>query len=99
MASDSFLAHVTLAITVYTWVELFAEWLQLSKADIRFRKALPPVFASRKDLKESLKDEFTQVIIELKEGTDYDRLLESFLHRVRAGHSRTGGEFHSDVVV
>ena len=52
-------AHATLGVTVYTWVELLAIWLQSSKNDADFRRALPPGFAHRPELKQELKEGFT----------------------------------------
>jgi JmjC domain len=43
--SNSFSVHVTLGVTVFTWVEVFVDWIQSSKNCLSFRRALPPGFA------------------------------------------------------
>jgi len=43
--SDRFSVHVTLGITVYTWVELLSDWIQSSKNSVGLRRALLPGFA------------------------------------------------------
>ena len=60
--TDHASAHVTLGVTVYTWMELLAIWLQSSKNDVAFRRALPPGFASRPELKQGLKDGIVEVV-------------------------------------
>jgi len=95
-------AHATLGVTVYTWVELLAIWLQSSKDEVGFRRALPPGFAHRPELKQELKDGFARLIAELHEKLDSESLVESFLQRVREGypgqHAAAGG-FDANVVV
>ena len=97
---DGFSLHVTLGMTVYTWVELLAEFAQSGKSDPGCRRALPPGFAGRAELKRQLKETLIQMIAELQHGTDYDRLLENFLLRVRQAHPASpawAGGFHCDV--
>jgi hypothetical protein len=62
--------HVTLGITVYTWVELLMEWAQLSRHSPSFRRALPPGFARREEIPHSLGEHLRQVIAELQQMTD-----------------------------
>ena len=50
---DGHSAHVTVGITVYTWVELISELVGASKEIAGFRTALPPGFAARDDLKKT----------------------------------------------
>ena len=58
--------HVTLGITVYTWVELLTEWAQSSKQNRSFRRALPPGFAEVQALRQSIGDRLRQMIAELE---------------------------------
>ncbi|HUB63260.1 MAG TPA: cupin domain-containing protein [Methylocella sp.] len=97
--SDTYSAHVTIGMTVYTWVELASELIASSKDLESFRTALPPGFATREDLKQTLKEGLIQRMDDLRQTSDYDRLIESFLQKVRAGGVRPRGAFQSDVRV
>ena len=97
--SESFSAHLTIGITVYTWIELAAELLQACKTMPAFRKALPPGFASQEALKAALKAELVRLMDALETEADYDRLLQGFSHKVKAARFETGGTFQSDVVL
>ncbi len=97
--SESFSAHVTLGVTVYTWVELFSELAQSSRSLTRFREALPVGFANREDLREALKQGFIDRIPELLGGVDHDQMFESFVERVRSAQPRPEVEFRADARV
>jgi hypothetical protein len=95
-SADSSL-HVSLGITVYTWVELLAEWFQTSRRDLRFRRALPPGFAGKEDVRRRLEEELPALISTLAQDTDYGDLLEAFSRRIRSGASRPPEEFRTDL--
>jgi ribosomal protein L16 Arg81 hydroxylase len=95
--SNSCSIHVTLGITVYTWVELLTEWAQLSRHASGMRRALPPGFTRREELRKSLADGLRQAITELQRMTDYDTLLDGFSQRVRAAHASNHLDFRADV--
>ena len=97
--SDSFSVHVTLGVTVYTWVELLADWAQSSKNSLSPRRALPPGFSTRKDVQKSLGEQLPQVIADLQRMTDYDGLLDGFAHRVWSARAGMSAEFRADVAV
>jgi len=97
--SGSFSAHVTVGITVYTWVELALELLQGCGADARFRRALPPGFASTADVQQDLARELSELIASWCQRADYEQIVASFLQRVRATRSRAPGTFRADVSV
>jgi hypothetical protein len=97
--SDSFSIHVTLGITVYTWVELLSDWIQSSKNTVGLRRALPPGFARRGDVRQLLGDELRRIIGELQVMTDYDTLLDGFSHRIRSARAGMRADFHTDVMV
>jgi Cupin superfamily protein len=99
VTSDSFSVHVTLGITVYTWVELLADWLQSSKNILSLRRALPPGFAGREDIRRYLKDQLPRIITELQRVTDYDGLLAGFSQRVRSARAGMRAGFDADVTV
>ncbi len=93
--SRSFSMHVTLGITVYTWVELLTEWVQLSRNNPDMRRALPPGFATRPALSTGL----AQMLASLQQNTDQDAFLDAFLHRITSARSRARTEFNTDVTV
>ena len=97
--SDSFSAHVTVGMTVYTWVELISELIASSRDTAGFRSALPPGFVTRQDLKKALRDGLVQCVDQLRHDSDWDRVIESFLQKVGSGRVRPNGAFHSDVRV
>jgi hypothetical protein len=97
--SHSFSLHVTIGVTVYTWVELLAEWAQSSQARQSLRRALPPGFAGREEVKRTIRDQLPRIIAELQQTTDYDSLLDDFSRRIRAASARTQIGFHADVAV
>jgi hypothetical protein len=70
-----------------------------SKEIAGFRTALPPGFATREDLKKTLKEGLLQCMEQLRDNSDCNRLIETFLQRVRSGRVRPGGTFQSDVRV
>jgi hypothetical protein len=94
--SDSHSVHVTLGVTVYTWVELLTEWAQLSRHSAKLRRALPPGFAGQEDIRQLLSDELRQVITELQRMIDYDTLLDGFSDRVRLASSQAQRGFNLD---
>jgi len=97
--SDAHSAHLTIGITVFTWVELISELVAQSKEITGFRAGLPPGFAAREDFKKTLKDGFVRCMDELREKADCDRLVEGFLQKVRSGRVRAAETFQSDVRV
>ncbi len=97
--SDSYSAHVTIGMTVYTWVELVSELVAASTNIAGFRAALPPGFARREDLKRTLSEGLLQCLDHLRQNGDVDRLVETFLQKVRSGHARPEEAFRSDVKV
>jgi ribosomal protein L16 Arg81 hydroxylase len=96
--SVSFSVHVTLGITVYTWIELLTEWAQLSKHSPSLRRALPPGFAGREDIGQSLADQLRRMSAELQSITDYNAFLEGFSQRVRSARNGLRASFSTDVI-
>ena len=89
-------AHVTIGITVYTWVELLSELIASSKGFHQFRTALPPGFARREETKKKLKEGLAAGARGLIGNFDSDRLIDDFLQRIRLARVRQGGTFQSD---
>jgi hypothetical protein len=96
--SDSFSLHVTLGITVYTWIELLTEWVQLSTHSHGFRRALPPGFAGRENVRRSLGDQLARMIAELKSITDYNTFVDRFSQRVRSTRNGQRARFSTEVI-
>ena len=78
--------HVTLGVTVYTYVELMTAWLQSSKNELAIRKALPPGFASRPELQTSVESELYRLIEEFSKKIDSKQIVDGFFQRVREGY-------------
>ena len=97
--SDSFSVHVTLGVTVYTWIELLTDWIQSSKNLVHLRRALPPGFARHDEIRLPLREQFPKFIAELQQITDFGELLDGFAHRLRSAHGEMRSEFDTDVVV
>jgi ribosomal protein L16 Arg81 hydroxylase len=97
--SDSLSLHVTLGITVYTWIELISDWIQSSKNSMSFRRALPPGFARRDDVRQLLRAQLQKLITELQRTINYDVLLEGFSHRVLSARAGMRADFRTDVMV
>ena len=97
--SDGFSAHVTIGITVYTWVDLVKEALASAIEDEGMRGALPTGFAHRSDLKPLLRQRMLDALDKLKSPTRADELIASFTARVRAAYVPRPPPFRADVSV
>jgi ribosomal protein L16 Arg81 hydroxylase len=97
--SDSFSAHVTIGITVYTWIDLAAEMFMSCMGYEQFRGALPPGFASDAGFKDTLRQGLMKLAENMQNNSDYDKLIDNFTKRVLAGRSRGKGSFQCDVTV
>jgi len=78
--------HVTLGISIYTYIEMLTIWLQGLKNHAGVRRGLPPGFLNRAEAKRELTREFSQLVARLSRSLDADRLVDAFLDRVRAGY-------------
>ena len=83
---DEASAHVTLGISVYTYIEMLTIWLQGLKNHASARRGLPPGFLNRPEAKRDLAREFAELVAHLSRSLDTDRLVDAFLDRVRAGY-------------
>jgi ribosomal protein L16 Arg81 hydroxylase len=97
--SDSFSAHVTIGITVYTWVDLAAEVFMSCMNMEEFRRALPPGFASHSEFKHALRDGLTGLLEKLQNECDYDKVINNFTNRVLSGRRQPHASFQCDVSV
>lgn len=94
--AELFSAHVTIGVTVYTWVELLAELLQSSATQPELRAALPPGFAHRPELRSVLEQRLGRMLETVVRGTDVDALIARFLQRVRSLQPRGEVRFRAD---
>jgi hypothetical protein len=94
-----FSAHVTLGVTVYTWVELVSELLQSCKTLPEFRRGLPPGFASGGAARAAMKDELIRLVDRLRDDCDYDALIDGFTRRAKARRAKPAARFRADVTV
>jgi ribosomal protein L16 Arg81 hydroxylase len=78
--------HVTLGVTVYTYVELMTAWLQSGKNELAIRKALPPGFANHPELQARVESELSEIIKEFMQKQDVKQVVNGFFQRVRAGY-------------
>jgi ribosomal protein L16 Arg81 hydroxylase len=92
-------AHLTIGLTVYTWVDLMSELVASAKDIAGFRTALPPGFATRDDLKPALIEGLSRGLDQLREHSDRERLVEGFLERIRSRQTHLERTFQSDVRV
>ena len=88
-------AHVTIGISVYTWVDLLSELIASSKEFHQFRTALPPGFARREEMKKRLKEGLTLGAQRLVGSYDSDRVIDDFLQKVRSSLVREGETFQT----
>jgi ribosomal protein L16 Arg81 hydroxylase len=95
--SSSYSAHITVGVTVYTWVELASELLPSLISDLDFRHALPAGFANSDDAKSTLASELRTLFTAKMQALDVDVLTSSFLKRVRGSRSRAPIAFRADV--
>lgn len=95
--SSDFSVHVTIGITVYTWVDLAAELFMSSMENPRFRNALPPGFADNPNLRETLRNGMAALLSELSENCDYDGLIDRFTKKVSSNRLKTRQTFRCDL--
>lgn len=82
-------AHVTIGVTVYTFVEVLLEWVQQKVEDPQFRQALPPGFTRSAQWPQRLGELLSQ-------GQDLEELGERFVQRVRKSRPRASISFQTD---
>ncbi len=85
-ALDEPSAHVTLGISLYTYIEILTIWLQSLRNHPGVRAGLPPGFLNRPEAKAPLARNLAELLADLARSLDYERLVDAFLDRVRAGY-------------
>jgi len=97
--SEGHSVHVSVGVTVLTWIELLSELLQSSKGVQAFREALPVGFTEGEESRRALRDGLARRVADLTSHPDYDRLIDGFRQRVRATRQRPARAFESGVRV
>ena len=97
--AGSYSAHVTLGITVFTWVELASELLLFAKNLPEFRRALPPGFARNHVARVGMKEELIRLLEKLRSNFELDTMIDAFSQRVSSRHPKSAPPFHADVTV
>jgi lysine-specific demethylase/histidyl-hydroxylase NO66 len=97
--SESYSAHITIGISVYTWADLAKEYLQAGIDSPQLRGALPPGFASRSELKPLLREKMIAAMDKIRTGADTDKLIDAFTRRVRASRTKRPESFRADTFV
>jgi hypothetical protein len=95
--SDSYSAHVTIGITVYTRADLLMEFLQTAIVDPVQRKALPTGFAGQEQA--GLRQVLIEAMERLRGAADINQLVDSFTERVRAARVPRPEPFKADKIV
>jgi len=96
VTSQLFSLHVTLGVTVYTWLELLQALLQTAKATEDFRRALPPGFARDGTMHPKVRTRLADLLKKLQETTDYDAVLAGFSERTKSA-APTTQQFTADI--
>jgi ribosomal protein L16 Arg81 hydroxylase len=97
--SESHSAHVTVGIHVHTWAGVLRE-LDPSLVRVEeFRKALPPGFASRVELRPALKERLKSMAPGRFTDGNLDRVFDSIVRNVNRVRRRAPARFRTDAIV
>jgi hypothetical protein len=99
---DEASAHVTLGISLYTYIEILTIWLQSLRNHPGVRAGLPPGFLNRPEAKPALARDLAELVSALSRSLDADRLVDAFLDRVRAGYPgklNLDASFHANAAI
>jgi ribosomal protein L16 Arg81 hydroxylase len=92
-------AHVTIGINVYTWVDIVRGLIPSALDSEELRKALPPGFASRVELRPALMERLNQILSRASAADSGRRLFDSLLRQVASEKQRAPVRFSADVTV
>jgi|HubBroStandDraft_5_1064220.scaffolds.fasta_scaffold78765_2 hypothetical protein len=95
--SDSHSAHITLGINVFTWADMARDFQPSCVEQEEFRRALPPGFASRPELRPAVKAQLMRLLP--VSPIDHDVLIDHAIALVRSSRRRTPARFRADVSV
>lgn len=88
--------HVTIGVTVYTWVEMLLEWIQSSIEEPAFRHGLPPGFAHRPELRPRLSQRLAELVQQLSRSVHVEAVSERFVKRVLGARQKAPLPFRTD---
>lgn len=72
--------HITAGILIYTWTDLFLEWIaDVCLRDSTFRKALPPGFARQEFDMQSAGETFETLVRRLSRDSNFDDVFNRFV--------------------
>jgi Cupin superfamily protein len=97
--SKSHSAHVTVGIHVYTWAGVLKEFDPSRVRAEEFRKALPPGFASRVELRPAMKEQLKRMAPGHFTDSNLDRVFDSIVRNVNQLRRRIPGRFRTDAIV
>jgi hypothetical protein len=95
--SESHSAHITIGINVLTWADLAREFMPSCLETEEYRRALPPGFASRAELRPALKQRLTQLLPIA--AADHNMLIDQAIALVQSTRRRLPARFRTDVTV
>ncbi len=93
--SEDHSAHVTIGVTVYTWVDLLAEWAAAAKEVPAMREALPVGFAHDDEAHASLVKGLLDRVDALRAGSPHSDAVAAFRRQVRSNQPRPPVAFRS----
>ena len=95
--SDSHSAHVTIGLNVLTWADVAWEFIPSCVENEEYRRALPPGFASRTELRPALKQRLAQMLPGVP--VEHDVLIDRAISLVQSMRRRIPARFRADVAV
>lgn len=95
--SESHSAHVTIGLNVLTWADVAWEFIPSCVENEEYRRALPPGFASRAELRPALKQRLAQMLPGIP--VEHDVLIDRAISLVQSMRRRTPPRFRADVTV
>jgi ribosomal protein L16 Arg81 hydroxylase len=90
-------AHVTLGINVLTWADIALEFVPSCLENEEYRRALPPGFASRAELRPTLKQQLTRMLPGAP--IDPDVLIDRAISLVQSRRRPIPSRFRADMIV
>jgi hypothetical protein len=92
-------AHITIGINIYSWVDLLGKAFPSSFERTDLRRGLPVGFASRAELRPTIKEQLARLIPAPPSGLEGDRLLDELIGRIQPGRLRVPERFRTAAIV
>lgn len=97
--AERFSAHLTIGIAVYTWIDMLSEVVQTALEMPELRRALPPGFAHRAEVRRELAQRLPELFDRMRVALDAQAAGERFAAKVRSARPRAPMEFRADACV